>query len=105
MRYEAFNCSVCDLLIVGARFNPYGYRKNVSSYDTKNNLWNIKADFAGGPRMGSVAFSINGKNYAGSGISYESEYYYETFNDFPVYSPVINTCIKGLEFQSLRIKY
>lgn len=62
------------------------YNKNLYKFDISTNTWTTKTSFIGGNRNGGVAFSINGKGYAGLGqldfnSTYQDMYEYDPTND------------------------
>ncbi len=54
-------------------------------YDTLNNAWTQKANFAGGARLGAVGFAMNNEGYIGTG--YDGTYK----RDLWKYNPLSNT--------------
>lgn len=70
------------------------YNKNLYKFDATTNTWTAKAPFIGNNRNGGIAFSINGKGYAGLGqLDFSS-----TYKDVYEYNPATDTWIMMTSF-------
>jgi N-acetylneuraminic acid mutarotase len=70
--------------------------KKLLEYDPATNVWSQKADFPGLARVVPIAFSINGKGYAGAGAS--NNFDTEPLSDFYEYDPAMNQWTKKADF-------
>lgn len=70
------------------------YHKDYWQYDPATDSWTQIADFGGGYRYHSTAFTIGNVGYVGLGENNSNEY----FNDFWKYIPLINTWVQIAPF-------
>ena len=66
------------------------YVNDCYSFDSNGTVWNNIAPFPGTPRERSVAFSIGGKGYVGTGYNRDADSTHAPLKDFWEYNPATN---------------
>jgi len=85
-----------DKVYLGTGFNGNQtdeYLKDFWMWDTSRDFWTKLSDFPGEPRIGGVAFTINGKGYLG--IGYNGK---EKLKDFWEFDPATNLWTRKADF-------
>jgi len=95
-RGKAVNFVIGDKAYLGLGYNSESddpYLKDFWMYDPAIDRWTKVSDFPGKGRTASVAFSINGKGYVGTGYDGENK-----LKDFWEYDPVTNSWTQKDDF-------
>lgn len=95
-RGSAVSFVIDDKAYVGLGYNDdndYQYLNDFWVYNPSIDRWDKIADFPGNARIASVAFSINGKGYLGTGYDGKNK-----MKDFWEYDPTSNTWIQKDDF-------
>lgn len=91
--------SIGDKGYMGMSFNFYTntwWQKDFYEYDPDTNTWTRKANFGGGRRDWTAAFSIGNKGYVGTGMSD-----FDFQHDFWEYNPASNEWTEKAEFRGI----
>lgn len=95
-RGSAVSFAIGDMAFVGLGYNDDAdndYLNDFWKYNSSTDRWDRIADFPGNGRTASVAFSINGKGYVGTGFDGD-----EKLKDFWEYDPTANTWTRKDDF-------
>jgi len=95
-RGNAVSFVLGDKVYFGTGFNDSQdseYLKDFWMYDTARDFWTKLPDFPGEPRIGGVAFTINGKGYLGLGYNGKVK-----LKDFWEFDPAVNTWTRMTDF-------
>jgi len=95
-RSNAVSFVIGDKVYFGTGFNSNEdeeYLKDFWMYDTTRDFWTKLSDFPGEPRIGGVAFTINGKGYVGVGYNGKVK-----LKDFWEFDPSTNLWTRKADF-------
>lgn len=95
-RGNAVSFVLGDKVYIGTGYNSnedVEYLKDFWMYDTTRDFWTKLADFPGEPRIGGVAFTINGKGYLGIGYNGKVK-----LKDFWEFDPTTNLWTRKADF-------
>jgi len=95
-RGNAVSFVIGDKVYLGTGFNSdqdQEYLKDFWMYDTTRDFWTKLTDFPGEPRIGAVAFTINGKGYMGIGYNGKDK-----LKDFWEFDPATNLWTRKADF-------